>query len=93
MSYDMKTINAVQLRQSLGKVVADLEAGGEPILLARGKRVVAALISLKDFEERFVARAASRARRRIIEEMDEMARPSSDTADSARLLRELRDHG
>ncbi|MBW2262788.1 MAG: type II toxin-antitoxin system Phd/YefM family antitoxin [Deltaproteobacteria bacterium] len=89
----MKKVNAVELRQSLGKVVAELEAGGEPILLARGKRVVAALISLKDFEERFVARAASEARRKILEEMDEMARPSSVAVDSARLLRELRDHG
>ena len=70
-----------------------LEAGGEPILLARGKRIVAALISLKDFEERFVARAASEARLKILEEMDEMARPSSVAVDSARLLRELRDHG
>ena len=93
MLYVMKKVNAVELRQSLGKVVKKLEAGGEPILLVRGKRIVAALISLKDFEERFVAKAASEARRRILEEMDEMARPSSIEADSSRLLRELRDHG
>jgi PHD/YefM family antitoxin component YafN of YafNO toxin-antitoxin module len=89
----MKTINAVELRQSLGKVVKELEAGGEPILLKRGRRVVAALISLKDFEERFVATAASEARLRILEQMDEMARPSSVELDSAGMLRELRDHG
>jgi len=89
----MKIINAVELRQSLGKVVARLEKGGEPILLARGKRVVAALISLSDFEERFVAEAASAARLEILEEMDALARPSSEGGDAARIVREMRDHG
>lgn len=88
----METISAVELRQSLGKVVKDLEAGGEPVLLSRGKRVVAALISLSDFEERFVARAASEARRKILEEMDTLSRPSSEVGDAARMVRELRDH-
>ena len=32
----MKKINALELRQSLGKVLAALEKTGEPILLERG---------------------------------------------------------
>ena len=40
----MKSVNAVQLRQSLGKVVARLQKDGEPILLQKGHRPVAVLI-------------------------------------------------
>ncbi|MFO8071061.1 MAG: type II toxin-antitoxin system Phd/YefM family antitoxin [Polyangia bacterium] len=89
----MKTINAVELRQSLGKVVKKLEEGGEPILLERGKRVVAALISLTDFEERFVAQAASASRAKILEEIDALARPSKGGGDGVRAVREMREHG
>lgn len=89
----MKEINAVALRQSLGKVVEELEAAGEPILLKKGRRVVAALISLRDFQERFVTKAASEARLKLLDEMDEMARPSSVSDDAVHVLRELRDHG
>lgn len=57
----MKHMNVVQLRQSVGKAVAALEKNGEPIILDKGRRSVAVLISLQDFEERFVENAAALA--------------------------------
>jgi prevent-host-death family protein len=89
----MKRVNALALRQSLGKVVASLERTGHPILLEKGRRPVAVLISLRDFEERFVEKAATEARERILEEIDRLARPSSDPTPTVEALRELRGRG
>lgn len=86
----MKRVNALALRQSLGKVVDTLERTGEPVLLERGRRPVAVLISLRDFHERFVEKAAAEERDRILQEMDRLARPSSDRTPAVEILRELR---
>jgi prevent-host-death family protein len=86
----MKTVNALQLRQSLGAVVEELERSGEPVLLQKGRRPVAVLISLRDFEERFVERAAAEARQEILARMDRLARPSADPTPAVEVLRELR---
>ena len=50
---DMETVNALELRQSLGKVLDQLERGGEPILVCRRRTPAAVLVSLKDYLERF----------------------------------------
>jgi PHD/YefM family antitoxin component YafN of YafNO toxin-antitoxin module len=86
----MKKMNAVQLRQGLGRAVATLERTGEPILLERGRRPVAVLISLRDFQERFVEKAATEERDRVLAEMDALARRSADPTPAADVLRELR---
>jgi prevent-host-death family protein len=89
----MKRVNALALRQSLGKVVASLQRTGEPILLEKGRKPVAVLISLRDFEERFVEKAATEARERILEEIDRLARRSTDPTPAVEVLRELRGRG
>lgn len=86
----MKRVNALQLRQSLGKVVEELQRDGEPILLERARKPVAVLISLRDFRERFVEKAAAEAREELFRRMDELARPSSDPTPAVEILRELR---
>ncbi len=87
----MKRVNAVQLRQSLGKVVAGLMKGGEPVLLEKGRRPVAVLISLQDFRERFAEKAAADERLQIAEEMDRLARPGVGPG-AVEVLRGLREH-
>lgn len=86
----MKTVNALQLRQSLGAVVEELERSGEPVLLQKGRRPVAVLISLRDFQERFVERAAAEAREELLARMDRLARPATDPTPAVEILRELR---
>ena len=86
----MKRINALQLRQSLAKVMATLERNGEPILVERGRKPVGVLISLRDYEERFVEKTAAEARRRLLAEMDALVRPSLDKTSSVEILRGLR---
>ena len=60
----MKRVNALKLRQSLGQVLEELDSEG-PILIEKGRRPRAVLISLRDFEERFVDRQARDARRAL----------------------------
>jgi antitoxin (DNA-binding transcriptional repressor) of toxin-antitoxin stability system len=86
----MKRVNILQLRQSLGTLVAALERSGEPIILEKRRRPVAALISLRDFQERFVEKAAAEARARILAEMDALATESVDPTPAVDVLRELR---
>lgn len=90
MSYVMRSVTALELRQSLSRVVSMLEEGGEPVILCRGRRPVAALVSLRDFRERFVEQDAAREREHLLQAMDELARLSADPTPSVEILRSLR---
>lgn len=90
MSYDMKSVTTLELRQSLSKVANLLEQDGEPLLLKRGKRPIAVIISLRDYEERFVEKAACDARRSLLADIDALARSSEDPTPAADLLHETR---
>jgi prevent-host-death family protein len=87
----MVTANALELRQSLGRIIARLKRTKEPILLKKGKEPVAVLISLEDYQERFSERDAAEQRLRLLEQLDALARPSVDGRAAVTILRELRD--
>ncbi len=74
----------------MGKVVRALEKSGEPILLEQRHRPVGVIISLKDFEERFVVKAATEARLKLFAQIDEMAIVSQDKKPAEAILRDLR---
>ena len=86
----MKSVNAVQLRQSLGKVVARLQKDGEPILLQKGHRPVAVLISIEDFQERFHEKAAADQRDQVVERLRALRRSGADPTSGLAILREIR---
>lgn len=54
----MKKANALQLRQNMGKIVSELLRTGEPILLEKSRKSVAVLITVEDYQKRFVDREA-----------------------------------
>ena len=86
----MKKVNALQLRQSMGKVLAGLQRTGEPILLEKGRKPVGVIVSIKDFQERFVEKAATDERNRVIQEMEDIARTSALAVPAVEILQELR---
>ncbi|MFN8604265.1 MAG: type II toxin-antitoxin system Phd/YefM family antitoxin [Candidatus Binatia bacterium] len=86
----MKSVNALELRQSLGKVLRTLERDGGPILVERARRPSAVLISLKDYNERFVDRTADDERRAIVQRIEEMAFRAPRGRTSLDVLRSLR---
>lgn len=63
----MKSINALKLRQQLGSVLKSLETSGQPILVERNSKPAAVLISLDDYQKRFVDREADQRRKDLVE--------------------------
>jgi prevent-host-death family protein len=84
----MEKVNALKIRQSLGKVLKELQKRDEPILIEKGRNPVAVLISIKAFKERFVDYREKEKREHILKMARESA--SQGTEDSLKVLRELR---
>lgn len=60
------SINALTLRQSLGRVLRQLAKGGAPIIVEQRGKPAAALISLDDYQKRFVDVEADEHRREVV---------------------------
>ncbi len=86
----MKKVNALELRQSLGRVLRALEKGGEPIVVERQRRPAAVLISLQDYKTRFADRDADDQRQAVIERIRALRFVSPKGKTTTTLLRELR---
>jgi antitoxin (DNA-binding transcriptional repressor) of toxin-antitoxin stability system len=90
ISLCMKSVNALAVRQSLGSILADLEAGGEPVLVTRDRKPVAALVPIDIFRQRFVDVLAGDALRAAMDELKTLQSAASGT-DSLETLRALRE--
>jgi PHD/YefM family antitoxin component YafN of YafNO toxin-antitoxin module len=86
----MKTVNALQVRNQLGKVLQELEETKEPILLSKGRKVRAALITIEDFQRRFLDRQAEEAREKWRDALRELRAPRVGSRSSLDTLRALR---
>jgi prevent-host-death family protein len=86
----MKSVNALELRQSLGRVLRQLERGGAPILVQRGKEPAAVLISHRDYQERFADREADQRRQAIVAQIKATHFSAPKGRTTLDLLRELR---
>jgi len=86
----MKIVNALQIRKNLGKVLQELEETGEPILLSKGRKVRAALITFEEFQRRFIDRQPEEAQEKWRNALGELRAPRVGTRSSLDTLRELR---
>jgi PHD/YefM family antitoxin component YafN of YafNO toxin-antitoxin module len=86
----MKKINALELRQSLSKIIDLLQKTGEPILLEKGRKPAAVIISIEDYKLRFVEKDADQRRKQLKAEIAQMKRNSKNKTKSEELLRTLR---
>ncbi len=89
----METVNALQIRNHLGEILDRLESTGEPIMISKGRRVRAVLVSPEDFGRRFLDRQAEDRRRELIEKIRAARVPSRSRSDSTEILRGLRGYG
>ena len=87
----MRTMNALQLRQSLGKALIELQKTGEPILIEKSRHPAAFLISIQDFEEHFAEKLETDRVEKLMARMRAIARPAVDKTPSEVIIRELRD--
>ncbi len=84
----MKKVNALKLRQSLGAVLRMLDKTGEPILVEKDRKPRAVLISLDDFNTRFVDRTADAKRRALVDAILRMRLQAEKSSEA--LVRDLR---
>jgi len=54
---NMKTVNALTIRNKLGEVLSYLEETHEPVLVTKGKKLRAALVPIDDFQDPFSRQA------------------------------------
>ena len=86
----MNAVSALDVRNSLGRILDELDSTGEPIVINKGRNARAVLISLEDFERRFIEYQAQERRRELIERVRRMRAPVSRGVDTVELLRRLR---
>lgn len=89
----MKTVNALTMRNNLGSVLQELEEKKEPILVSKGRRVRAVLITPEDFQRRFIDRQAEERKKEWMGRLDELRAPRLGHASTLDVLRELRGTG
>ncbi|HXW60735.1 MAG TPA: type II toxin-antitoxin system Phd/YefM family antitoxin [Myxococcota bacterium] len=87
----MEKANALQLRQHMGRIVQRLKDKGEPILIEKDRKPVAVLISLEDYQRRFVDIDADIKRRELIEEIKQAKIRLPKRVSSLDLIRSLRE--
>jgi prevent-host-death family protein len=86
----METVNALQLRQSLGRILKRLEKTGGPILLEKDRKPAAVIISLEDYRKRFVDVEADRLRTEMVERIRSAGLKTPPEVSTLDLLREVR---
>ncbi len=86
----MRTVNALEIRNHLGAVLEDLERTGEPVIVSKGRRPRAVLISVEDFQTRFVDRQTEERRKALMDRVLAARVERVGDADSLTVLRALR---
>ncbi len=86
----MKTVNALKIRNHLGEVLDDLNKTGKPILVSKGRKIRAVLITPEQFQRRFLDYQAEEKKKRLLETIKGLRAKSLGTKDSVEVLRELR---
>lgn len=86
----MRTVNALKIRNNLGEVLDSLEKSGEPILVSKGRKIRAVLITPKEFKKRFVDKQAEEEKKKLFQKIKDLRAKSVKKKDSIDVLRELR---
>jgi PHD/YefM family antitoxin component YafN of YafNO toxin-antitoxin module len=86
----VKTVNALTIRNNLGRVLQELDEKKEPILVTKGRQVRAVLITPEDYQRRFIDRLAEERKQEWIRKLDELRAPRLGEVSTMDVLRELR---
>jgi len=86
----MKTVNALTIRNHLGQVLDQLSRDGEPILVSKGRKVRAVLITLEDYRTRFIDKQAEEEKKRLLESIGSLRAEKLEDISSLEVLREMR---
>lgn len=86
----MEEVNALKMRNNLGEILDRLNATGEPILVSKGRKLCAVLVTPEDFEKRFLDYRVKEDKKRLLNTMYALRKKKKEPMDSIKLLRQLR---
>jgi len=86
----VRTVNALKIRNNLGEVLDLLNDTGEPILVSKGRKLKAVLITPEQFKRRFLDYQAEERKRQLLETIKGLRDDSLERKGSIEVLRELR---
>ena len=86
----MEEVNALKIRNNLGEILDRLETTGEPILVCKGRKLRAVLVTPQDFETRFLDYKIKEDKERLLNAMHALKKKKKEPMESIELLRQLR---
>ena len=86
----METVNALKLRNNLGEILDRLRDKGEPIIISKGRKVRAVLVTPEQFEKRFLAWQAEEQQKNFLATVVQLKKKKKGRHDSLTVLRQLR---
>jgi PHD/YefM family antitoxin component YafN of YafNO toxin-antitoxin module len=86
----MERVNALKLRNNLGEILDRLAAKGDPILISKGRKIRAVLVTPEDFERRFLDVKAQEEKDRLIQLFKSLRKRKKESIQSLKILRQLR---
>jgi len=86
----MERVNALKLRNNLGEILDRLTAKGDPILISKGRKVRAVLVTPEDFERRFLDVMAQEEKDRLLDLFRSLRKRKKESIQSLKVLRQLR---
>ena len=86
----MEEVNALKIRNNLGEILDRLNDKGEPILISKGRKIRAVLVTPEQFEKRFLDWQAKEEKKRFLEVVKGLRKGKKESQSSITVLRQLR---
>jgi PHD/YefM family antitoxin component YafN of YafNO toxin-antitoxin module len=86
----MKNVNALKVRNQLGEILDGLDKTGEPVLISKGRKMRAVLITPEQFERRFLDYQTEEKKQQLLETIESLKDRRIGERDSVDVLRALR---
>ena len=86
----MKEVTVLTLRKRLGEILEQLEKTGEPVLVSKGRKARAVMITPEQFEQRFLVYQAEEKKRELLAKVRASRSARIGRKTSLEVLRELR---
>jgi len=86
----MEEVNALKIRNNLGEILDRLNDRGEPIFISKGRKVRAVLVTLEQFEKRFLDWQVEEEKKRFLETFESLKVGRKEKLSSLTVLRQLR---
>ncbi|HNQ01608.1 MAG TPA: type II toxin-antitoxin system Phd/YefM family antitoxin [Syntrophales bacterium] len=86
----MKEVNALTLRNRLGEILDQLKETGEPVVVSKGRKARAVMITPEQFEQRFLVYQAEEKKRELLAKIKASRSARLGRKTSLEVLRELR---